>query len=394
MRRFGLLAAVVTLATGRLAAQHAGQVEVGAFGSYTRYDATFGLAHKIGGGVRMGYLLGRIVGVEADVLFQPEYTVTPPGGTTSTLEPLIGSASLVINAVHANRLMVYVLGGYSLLDFGTRAPYRFTDNGIHGGAGARIFLTPRVALRVEGRGVYVPSTKYAPGSTSATHVVVTAGLSVFHLGSGPPPDSDKDGVPDARDEAHHPPAGATVDAVGCPSDSDKDGVPDGLDQCPNTAAGALVDAKGCPMDSDLDGVPDGLDKCPNTPAGTPVDTAGCPLPRQVIRDSDGDGVPDDRDKCPNTPAGSKVDATGCIILFQPDIVPGAPGAPARPTLILRGVDFEWGRAALARDSYAVLDQVAGSLVANPEIRIEIAGYTDNTGSAPLNVRQNQRRPGR
>ena len=68
MRRFGLLAAVLTLAAGRLAAQHAGQVEVGAFGSYTRYDATFGLAHKIGGGVRMGYLLGSIVGVEADVL--------------------------------------------------------------------------------------------------------------------------------------------------------------------------------------------------------------------------------------------------------------------------------------------------------------------------------------
>src|SRR3989449_8836730 len=121
MRRFGFLAAVVTRAAGRLAAQPAGQVEVGAFGSYPRYDATFGLAHKIGGGVRIGYLLGSIVGVEADVLFQPEYPVTPPGGTTSTLEPLIGSASLVINAVHANRLMVYVLGGYSLLDFGTRA---------------------------------------------------------------------------------------------------------------------------------------------------------------------------------------------------------------------------------------------------------------------------------
>src|SRR6266550_997352 len=167
MRRFGLLAAVVTLAAGRLAAQHAGQVEVGAFGSYTRYDATFGLAHKIGGGVRMGYLLGSIVGVEADVLFQPEYTVTPPGGTTSTLEPLIGSASLVINAVHANRLMVYVLGGYSLLDFGTRAPYRFTDNGVHGGAGVRLFLTDRIALRVEGRAIYSPSTQSTFGPTTA-----------------------------------------------------------------------------------------------------------------------------------------------------------------------------------------------------------------------------------
>src|SRR5439155_1249606 len=182
------------------------------------------------------------------------------------------------------------------------------------------------------------------------------------------------------------PLGATVDARGCPTDSDKDGVYDGLDKCPNTPAGATVDASGCPTDSDSDGVPDGIDQCPNTPAGVQVDPKGCPV------DADGDGVPDDRDKCPNTPAGSKVDANGCIILFQPEIVPGAPGAaPARPTLILRGVNFEWGRSALTRDSYAVLDQVAGSLLANPDIRIEIAGYTDNTGSAPLNVRLSEAR---
>src|SRR5207253_1617930 len=217
-----------------------------------------------------------------------------------------------------------------------------------------------------------------------THGVVTAGLSGFHLG-GPPQDSDQDGVPDKKDACPNPPLGATVDARGCPTDSDKDGVYDGLDKCPGTPAGATVDASGCPADSDSDGVPDGIDQCPNTPAGVHVDPKGCPL------DSDGDGVPDGLDQCPNTPAGSKVDANGCIILFQPEIVPGAPGAPARPTLILRGVNFEWGRSALTRDSYAVLDQVAGSLVANPEIRIEIAGYTDNTGSAPLNVRLSQAR---
>src|SRR5438093_1402780 len=308
MRRFAVLATLLTLPTGRLAAQHAGQFEAGAFGSYTRYDAAFGLADKLGGGGRLGYFFGDAVGLEAEVLFQPQYTVSS-GGTPTTLQPLIGSASLVFNAVHGSRLMVYLLGGYSLLDFGTRAPYRFTDNAMHGGAGLRIFLTQRVAARLEGRGVYVPSTRSAFGPTTATHFVATAGLSVFHLG-GPPQDSDKDGIPDKKDA------------------------------CPNTPLGATVDARGCPTDSDKDGVSDGLDKCPNTPAGTPVDTTGCPLPRQVIRDSDGDGVPDDRDKCPNTPAGSKVDANGCIILFQPEIVPGAPGAaPARPTLILRGVNL-------------------------------------------------------
>src|SRR6266571_4385444 len=324
MRRFGLLAAVLTLAAGHLAAQHAGQVEVGAFGSYTRYDATFGLAHKIGGGVRMGYLLGSIVGVEADVLFQPEYTVTPPGGTTSTLEPLIGSASLVINAVHANRLMVYVLGGYSLLDFGTRAPYRFTDHGAHGGAGVRLFLSERIALRVEGRAIYSPSTQSTFGPT-ATHFLGTAGLSVFHLGA-PSQDFDNDGVPDNKDACPDTPAGAHVDATGCPVDSDADGVPDGIDQCPGTPAGAHVDAKGCPVESDGDGVPDGVDQCPNTPPGVAVDAAGCPL------DSDKDGVPDGIDKCPNTPAGATVDASGCPLDTDLDGVPDGidqcPNTPA------------------------------------------------------------------
>src|SRR5437899_2535212 len=131
MRTFGSLAVVLALGSGSLAAQHAGQFEVGAFGSYTRYDPAFALARKVGGGVRLGYLVGDLVGVEGDVLFQPEYTVSP-GGTATTLQPLIGSASLVVNALRASRLMVYVLGGYTLLDFGTRTPYRFTDNAVHG----------------------------------------------------------------------------------------------------------------------------------------------------------------------------------------------------------------------------------------------------------------------
>src|SRR5437870_4685241 len=284
MRRFGLLATGLTLVAGSLPAEHAGQVEVGAFGSFTRYDATFGLARKIGGGVRMGHLLGNVVGVEAAVLFQPEYTVSP-SGTPTTLEPLIGSVSLVINAVHASRLMAYVLGGYSLLDFGTRAPYRFTDYGAHGGAGVRLFLTERVALRVEGRAIYSPSTQSTFGPTTATHFVGTAGLSVFHLAT--------------------------------PSkDSDQDGVADGIDKCPNTPAGATVDASGCPLDADLDGVPDGLDKCPNTPAGTKVDAAGCPLPVEAVKPQA--AAPTPPGKCPPAPPGSQVDANGCLILFAPE----------------------------------------------------------------------------
>src|SRR5207253_270173 len=68
-----------------------------------------------------------------------------------------------------------------------------------------------------------------------------------------------------------------------------------------------------------------------------------------------------------------------------------PGAPPRPTLVLTGVNFETGRSILTRDSYMVLDAVAASLVANPDIRIEVAGYTDSTGRKFTNLRLSQGR---
>ena len=53
--------------------------------------------------------------------------------------------------------------------------------------------------------------------------------------------------------------------------------------------------------------------------------------------------------------------------------------------------FETGRSALKPDSYTILDIVAASLSANPDIKIEIAGHTDNTGSAATNMRLSQAR---
>jgi outer membrane protein OmpA-like peptidoglycan-associated protein len=486
-----------------LAAQHANQFELGLFGAYTKYDKTFNLSNRVGGGARIGYFFGERVGVEGDVVFQPEYAVA--AGTT--MEPLIGSASLVLNLLGGEHHLLYVLGGYSRLDFGSTAPYRFTDGGIHGALGERLFISRRVALRVEARDIYTPSTKAGFGTSNASHLVFSAGFSVFDRGAmfkdsdhdgvpdnkdlcpntplgatvdanGCPHDSDGDGVYDGIDKCPNTPAGAKVDAVGCPIDSDHDGVPDGIDQCPDTPAGVTVDAKGCPLDADGDGVPDYLDKCPNTPHGAKVDATGCPLDSDhdgvpdgidqcpdtpagvtvdakgcpldsdgdgvpdyldkcpntppgvtvdakgcpldadgdgvpdyldkcpntppgtpvdatgcpMTRDSDGDGVPDNIDRCPNTPPHTPVDAFGCPLLFPEERVPAAPGAPPRrPTVVLKGVNFQTGSSALRPESYAVLDVVAQSLLDNTDIRIEIAGYTDNTGSAALNTRLSQAR---
>ena len=193
--------------------------------------------------------------------------------------------------------------------------------------------------------------------------------------TGCPIDTDKDGVPDYLDRCPNTPAGVKVDATGCPIDTDKDGVPDYLDKCPNTVPGTKVDANGCSIDSDSDGVSDTDDRCPNTPRGVKVDAVGCPV------DSDKDGVPDYLDKCPNTPSGSKVDANGCIVLFE----------AGKKTLTLQGVTFVTAKADLLPESSAALDRVAESLVANPDVKIAVEGYTDNRGSAVVNRKLSQAR---
>lgn len=384
------------------AAQHGHQFEFGAFGSFTRYDRAFMLDNQIGGGGRLGYFFNPTVGFEFDVGYQQPSSVS--GGGPATLS--LGGGSVVFN-FGSNKNLFYVLGGYSRLSFTDNAAYTFDDNAVHGGIGDRIFLNERTALRLEGRALYAPNTNHTGGGW-AGHIVGSAGLAIF---TGPSPfhDADGDAVDDKKDTCPNTPAGATVDAKGCPSDADKDGVYNGIDACPNTVEGAEVDARGCPkdsdsdgvydgidkcpgtstaggvhvdaagcpIDSDHDGVPDGLDKCPATPAGIEVDAVGC----QRVIDSDGDGVDDRKDKCPGTAAGTRVDSAGCPILFP----------EAKTAVVLRGVTFEPGRSTLKPDSYTILDLVATSLLGNPDIRIEIAGHTDNTGSVGTNTRLSQAR---
>ncbi len=185
-------------------------------------------------------------------------------------------------------------------------------------------------------------------------------------------DSDNDGVADGDDRCPNSPAGAVVDSQGCERDSDGDGVADGQDNCPNTATGSRVDTQGCVIvsDGDGDGVADGDDRCPNTPAGTKVDPRGCEL------DSDSDGVADSQDRCLNTPSGTAVDARGCKL---------------QETIVLKGVTFATASAELIGDSPQVLDEVVETLRRNSELKLEVAGYTDNTGNHDYNVHLSQQR---
>ena len=152
MRAVTLLAVAGTVAALPLAAQHGHQFEFGAFGSYTRYDRAFALPGQFGGGARLGYFFCSVVGAELDVGYQ----------SPSPAHLAVGGGSLSLNFGSGNNVF-YLLGGYSRLDFEPSAPYRFTDNAVHGALGDRIFLSDHVALRLEARAIYSPSTNASFG---------------------------------------------------------------------------------------------------------------------------------------------------------------------------------------------------------------------------------------
>lgn len=146
------------------------------------------------------------------------------------------------------------------------------------------------------------------------------------------------------------------------------------------AAPAVVPAPAPVRDSDGDGVPDDRDACPNTVAGAKVDARGCEL------DSDGDGVLDRLDRCPGTRAGAKVDATGC------ELAEPAKPQPIKPeVLVLKGVTFANNSASLTSGSTATLDEAAAALAKRGDVQVEVAGHTDNRGSAQRNRVLSQQR---
>jgi outer membrane protein OmpA-like peptidoglycan-associated protein len=363
------------------------------------------LADKLYVGGRLGYQFGQLWAVEL------------AGGVTPTNVDTIGGADVSFTHASANVVLTpwatriggpyfFVGGGAGRLNAaGTGTPAvgkRDANLGLlEAGGGVRLWLTDALGLRVEAREAHwLP--KESKGQPSVNFLTLSGGLT-FAIGAKGR-DTDGDGVSDRRDQCPDTPRGAKVDAKGCPIDTDGDGVYDGLDncpdtpkgctvgktgcqadedgdficdgidQCPDTPKGATVDAKGCPSDADGDGVLDGIDQCANTIKGCTVDAKGCPV------DADGDGVCDGLDQCANTPAGLKVDEKGCVI----ELVERETELMDTGKIRLQNIQFDTGKAILKPESFQTLDVVGTLLTQWPQLKIEVAGHTDNVGGAALN----------
>ena len=183
------------------------------------------------------------------------------------------------------------------------------------------------------------------------------------------PDEDKDGVNDLDDKC--PFVAGVAKYNGCPiPDTDNDGINDEEDKCPNEAGVATY--QGCPVpDTDKDGINDETDQCPDI-AGL-ASNNGCPP-----KDRDSDGIPDDLDQCPDF-AGTEV-TNGCPVIET-------------KTFKASFIEFLSGSVTLTAKAKTALDEGAALLQTEQfaPLKIQIEGYTDNTGKERSNIYISQKR---
>jgi outer membrane protein OmpA-like peptidoglycan-associated protein len=299
----------------------------------------------------------------------------------------------VVAQYPAYRLVPFVLVGTGGMNL------RSTESGLgkdsdpelHVGAGVKYAIAQCLSARFDFRDNIMQENRANPSIKNGDLVhnfELLLGLS-WTLGRTPaesapaPKDSDGDGFLDWQDACLAVPG---VAPNGCPApvaaplDTDKDGIPDPQDPCPTEAEDGAQPAPsdGCPnKDPDADGIllPD--DKCP-TEKGVAPD--GCP-----IHDKDQDGILDEVDKCPDQPETKNgfQDADGC-----PDELPKE---VAKFAGVIKGIQFDFGKATIRKESNRVLDDAIKVLKQYEDLRISISGHTDNVGEAQKNIELSQAR---
>ncbi len=106
-----------------------------------------------------------------------------------------------------------------------------------------------------------------------------------------------------------------------------------------------------------------------------------------LGDDDADGVANKFDKCPGTQSGTAVDGSGCALpVNKPDVKVYVTEADKKVVKdAIKDLEFDLGKSTIRDHSFASLDRVANLLVTK-NFSLKLAGHTDNTGSAELNMR--------
>ena len=398
VHRVSLIAALLGVTGGSaLAHPNAGELEVGLFGGWHVFDSSQLLGSEDGEksgviadgpvfGLRGSYNILSRLGVELEV---GAFTTHPRDSIDDNAFGFLyrGQLALRVTPDHGNG-QIFLVAGAGGMNVGESSDKGLkSDNKImpHAGLAFKVDIGEKWGFRFDLKG-FLGSSTQADDKAFDYEGTGTVYWTFGRRPDGPPApkDSDGDGVTDDKDGCpdQAEDADGFQDDDGCPDpDNDGDGVLDAADKCPTEAGPGTAD--GCPSkDQDGDGIPDTGDKCPDKAEDKDgfEDEDGCPDP-----DNDGDGVLDANDKCgdkPETKNGFE-DADGC-----PDEIPET---VKKFTGVIKGINFVTGSAKITKGSWKTLDAAVEVMKANPSIKLEVSGHTDDKGVHDKNVALSQAR---
>jgi OOP family OmpA-OmpF porin len=314
-------------------------------------------------GLRAGYYPLRFLGGELEGGLM--LSETPATGDSATLYTV---RAHLVGQLGLWSVTPFALLGGGLLGVSSDAVGGDVDAAMHWGLGVKVFVSRHVMLRLDLRDI-VAGSQGSGASGDNWEILLGGSLTLGREEPAPPVgpvDTDGDNFTDPHDAC---PAEPGIAPDGCPPrDTDGDGLLDPQDECVKEPGPA--DNQGCPLgDRDGDGVPDRTDECPDEAGVAP---SGCPP------DADKDGIVDAKDKCVNDPETKNgfEDQDGC-----PDELPKEVKAF---TGVIKGIFFDLDKATIKEASNKQLDKAVEVLSEYPDLKIEISGHTDNTGTVEHN----------
>ena len=371
MKALGLLASVLALAavTSPAASQQSGAIELGAFVQASYWEESIGFEQASGGGgVRVGFFPVRYLELEAEGGFVP---TEGRGGVNVSYIPL--RARLLLNFPVGEHGAFLLGGGYARNEF--RRDLDTHEDGVTGLIGARLGLPGSTSIRISTSLDYIPSPSidlYPAGALEPDHNVnwnIQVGLG-FLLGGGgysraprreptpvaPRPDTlAMQARRDSLAQAARQDSLRQAQAAQAEQNRLRDSVRV-AEQRANARQQALRDSLAVAVREDSIRTAALRDSLRLTRNRARMAELRDSLERMALRDS--------------------------LRLMM---------ATRQTRLTLRGVNFELGKAVLLPMSRDILVEVARSLVANPQVRVEVSGHTDSTGSRALNERLSQAR---
>lgn len=326
------IAAVATPAT----AQRAGSLEVAGFASWTRFDGSLDFDNRVGGGGLLGLFFAKNVALEGEGVYTRTHPSSGAPGNFDYIPIRARLAAHIPLGSSYSRLILgagYVAGLY-------RSDLDVTNNGFTGLAGLLLGLSRHFGIRVDGTVDIFPSP--FNGSSTNTHYSARGGISIL-LGSYPP---NKDSIR-----------------------------ADSIQRAERARADSLQRAERARTDS--------IQR---------VERARADSARQAATEDSLRRAEQARADSARAAEQARADSiraaqqAGVVDSMQMELM-----LARKKNLILTGVTFAPNQARLTANAKQVLNIVGQSLKEHPDAHVEVAGYTDSTGSTTRNAKLSQAR---